>query len=258
MRINWVIYGSVRWKQRNENLSNSWDIQKGTIMSEARKAWNKRKEDENFIRENYDRMSAREIGEILGMSREAVNRRVRGMGLRKTKFPFLLGEGEEIRELNEAPGYGITNKSRVVNLKNSTLLKPKVDRSGYLRVTMFPSGNRIERRVHRMVAEYFIPNPEQLPHVNHIDGNKKNANIHNLEWITPLGNSRHALAMGLLRVGEDVPTSVISEKQAIAILEDSRRGLSNSEIRRRHPYATKSIVEKIANRTRWKHLDRIS
>lgn len=225
-------------------------------MSEARRVWNKVDIDENFIRENFDKMSAREIGEALGVSRELINHRIRKMGLRKTKIPFIPEDGEMVREIKDAPGYGITNKSRVVNLKEGTLLKPKVDATGYLKVTMFLEGRRVEKRVHRLVAEYFIPNPDGLPIVNHLDGDKTNADISNLEWTTPKGNAIHALEHGLLRIGEEAPTAKITEDEALSIINDISNGMTNREIQEKYPSATKSIVEKLRNKSRWKHLFR--
>jgi len=227
-------------------------------MSEARRPHNKLDIDEDFIRDNYYKMSAREIGEILGVSREAVNHRVMKMGLRKTQLPFIPYKGEEVKEIKEFPGFGITNRSRVVNLENKTLIKPKIDAGGYWRVTVQKDGEKFERRVHRLVALYFIPNPNNLPQVNHIDGDKSNADINNLEWVTPKENSEHASRTGLLRVGEEHSSARITEEQARSILADFNSGMTVSEVRKKHTYASKSIVEKICWRQRWKHLDRTS
>jgi len=223
-------------------------------MSEARQIWNKADIDETFIRDNYDKMSARQIGEILGVSRELINHRVRALGLRKTKIPYTPLDGEVLASIKGISEYAVSNKSRVVNLKEMTLVKPKIDREGYWKVTLFTDGKRLERRLHRIVAEAFIPNPLNLPFVNHIDGDKTNAEITNLEWVTPKGNAEHAAELGLLARGESSPKAKITETQAMSILADALSGLSTQQLLQRHPYATKSIITKIANRSRWKHL----
>ncbi|XBW80068.1 HNH endonuclease [Bacillus velezensis] len=182
-------------------------------MSEARRPHNKLDIDEDFIRENYSSMTAKEIGEKLGVSREAINHRVIKMGLRKTQIPFVLLKGEVVTPIADFPGYGITNHSRVVNLKKKTVLKTKIDGQGYAKVILYKEGKQVGRRVHRLVALNFIPNPENLPYVNHIDGNKANPKVSNLEWVTPKGNAQHALKHGLLLIGEKSPKAKISEFQ---------------------------------------------
>lgn len=59
---------------------------------------------------------------------------------------------------------------------------------GYLRVPLFKDGKRKWHKVHRLVANAFIPNPYDKPQINHIDGNKQNNSITNLEWVTDKEN----------------------------------------------------------------------
>ena len=77
-------------------------------------------------------------------------------------------------------------------------VKPVYDKScGYLIVTLCHEGVRKNKRVHRLIAESFIPNPQNKAHVNHIDGNKLNNTITNLEWNTPKENTNHSIKSGL-------------------------------------------------------------
>lgn len=64
--------------------------------------------------------------------------------------------------------------------------------------------------VHRLVAQAFLPNPSALTLVNHIDGNKGNNRLDNLEWITPQGNSQHAMHTGLNGAAKLKPSDVLA------------------------------------------------
>lgn len=80
-------------------------------------------------------------------------------------------------------------------LKQST---PKTGkRVGYMSTHFYCNGLRTTMSVHRLVAEAFIPNPENKACVNHIDGNKSNNHVSNLEWMTYAENNAHALDTGL-------------------------------------------------------------
>ena len=67
-------------------------------------------------------------------------------------------------------------------------LKPARDKKGYLMIPLNKDGKRKTRRIHRLVAETFIPNPNNFPQVNHKDENKQNNSVDNLEWCTPSYN----------------------------------------------------------------------
>ena len=78
------------------------------------------------------------------------------------------------------------------------LLKQVRSPFGYMAVSLqLGKGKMKTIRVHRAVADAFIPNPGNLPQVNHIDGNKTNNNVSNLEWVTEQGNVDHAWSTGL-------------------------------------------------------------
>lgn len=71
------------------------------------------------------------------------------------------------------------------------LRKIKVDRHGYECIALFKHGIRKDYLVHRLVAEVFIPNPDNNPQVNHIDENPLNNCVYNLEWVTARENAKH-------------------------------------------------------------------
>lgn len=83
-------------------------------------------------------------------------------------------------------------------IKKGKQLKPEKTNCGYLRVLLINKDNkRCHVSIHRAVAEAFISNPNNLPQVNHIDGNKLNNNVNNLEWVTSSQNINHAFKNGL-------------------------------------------------------------
>src|SRR6185312_10171182 len=77
--------------------------------------------------------------------------------------------------------------------KPGKMLSLKTERNGYIRVCLRRQTGQCTMLVHRMVANAFIPNPEMLPVVNHIDGDKANNTAENLEWCTQRQNCHHAL-----------------------------------------------------------------
>ena len=82
-------------------------------------------------------------------------------------------------------------------IKRISLLKPATDNRGYFRCALSKNNILKTYKVHRLVAQAFIPNPNNYPQINHIDGNKKNNNAENLEWCTNSVNQIHAYAHNL-------------------------------------------------------------
>ena len=88
--------------------------------------------------------------------------------------------------------YMVDEYGNVKNTKTNKLLVGDINNAGYYRVCLY-DGDRQQRFFrHRLVAEYFIPNPNNLPEVNHKNGNKENCHYSNLEWCTRSDNEQHA------------------------------------------------------------------
>ena len=91
--------------------------------------------------------------------------------------------------------YEVSTWGRIFNTRTGKYLRPQVHDKGYLRVDLFGNGIRKHCKIHRLVAEAFIPNPNNLPQINHIDGNNQNNSISNLEWVTNEENARKAMEL---------------------------------------------------------------
>ena len=97
-------------------------------------------------------------------------------------------------------------------------MKYGTDNKGYYRCCLSKNGNNKTVKVHRIVAETFIPNPNNLAQVNHIDGNKQNNNVDNLEWCSQSENMKHAYKNGLKKInGERNPASKLSIEDVVYI-----------------------------------------
>lgn len=89
--------------------------------------------------------------------------------------------------------------NNVITIKEK-ILKQRIDRGGYFTVVLNKGGKSSTKYVHRLLLVAFLPNPQNKPFVNHINGNKLDNTFKNLEWVTHSENMKHALKMGLCKV----------------------------------------------------------
>lgn len=105
---------------------------------------------------------------------------------------------EEWKTVEDRPNYSISNIGRIRNDKTGLILRTRFDKDGYKDIGLdHPGKKRIWRRIHRLVANAFLPNPKNYPIVNHINGIKDDNRVENLEWCDNRYNIIHAYETGL-------------------------------------------------------------
>jgi hypothetical protein len=129
---------------------------------------------------------------------------------------------EWMKPIKDFPGYWVTYDGRVWSAPrsarnpNGMWMKPRKlrckDGSYYLIVNLRKNGKRSGKQIHRLVAEAYIPNPGQKPEVNHIDTDKTNNIVSNLEWNTSGENKRHAWDNGLYEKARKAASKASSKK----------------------------------------------
>lgn len=105
---------------------------------------------------------------------------------------------EEWRMTTRNPNYMVSNTGRVRRIGSDEDHSVR-NKKGYLVTDLYIDGKRSTERVHILVAEAFIPNPDNKPEVNHDDGDKHNNNVSNLMWATKKENCEHAWRTGLAK-----------------------------------------------------------
>jgi hypothetical protein len=120
--------------------------------------------------------------------------------------------GDKLKVLDLFSGYTI-REDGVITSRFGRTIKQQVSKNGYVRVELWEGGKGRKYLVHRLLAKAFIPNPEGKPQVNHIDGDKTNNSLSNLEWVTQRENQLHAYRTGLQR-GYKKPTKLSQSHKA--------------------------------------------
>ncbi len=145
------------------------------------------------------------------------------------------------------------NEDGIVVNNNGLIMKPNKDKDGYLTLNLFSNEGYKHFKVHRMVAECFIVREDDNLQVNHIDGDKLNNTVENLEWVTNSYNVKHAYDIGLIIRGEGhhlaVLTNSIVEKIKLKLME----GLRDIDIAKEFKIERKTISNIRLGKT-WKHI----
>ena len=99
--------------------------------------------------------------------------------------------------------YAVTSCGKVWSYKRKKFLVPTYNSKGYMRVNLLKNGKSKSYKIHRLVAEAYIPNPNNLPEVDHIDNNKSHNYLNNLQWITHKDNCRKSKNKPILQFDLD-------------------------------------------------------
>lgn len=142
-----------------------------------------------------------------------------------------------------------------LQIKPSVVLTPRTKANGYQSVHIRLDGTNSYPLVHRLVATVFLPNDNNLPQVNHKDGNKLNNRVENLEWCSASQNMKHAFELGLAPSGGRSHLAKLSFGEVLAIKSEYVRGSKDFGIvaLARKYGISKSMISLIVREEKWKY-----
>lgn len=163
--------------------------------------------------------------------------------------------------MKDIPGfegrYAVTEDGRVWSYKKNDFLKWMMGTHGYPYVELSCGSKKCKRcikSVHRLVAEAFVPNPQQRPEVNHIDSNRANPNIKNLEWVNRTENMAHANAKGRIPKGNDKTTAKLTEVEVVEIRQKYKFWEYTMKALAIEYGVSMSCIQSVLIRRTWNHI----
>jgi len=149
----------------------------------------------------------------------------------------------------------IVNRGEGKQLMPEKILKTRIDKNGYEFVGLYVGKKKqIFKKIHNLVAELFIPNPEKKKCVNHKDGVKGNNRLDNLEWVTHKENTLHAVKNNLMKPpkGESHPFSVLKAEDVL-LISKLYPFLNQVELSKKFNVSRKCVGNVLNNKS-WKHV----
>lgn len=160
------------------------------------------------------------------------------------------------KAVNGYPNYEVSTLGRIMNIKRGKLLSPYISNCGYRSVALCNGSKPNKTRtVHRVVALNLIENPNRYLFVNHMDANKLNNAVSNLEWVTRVMNHRHAKEMGLFPRGESHYNSSLTELIVIQMRYLYKKGMYTFVEIAKMFNITPNHAGLVIHGVRWEHVD---
>jgi hypothetical protein len=154
--------------------------------------------------------------------------------------------------------YEVSNFGNMRRIGKNVYLKPNNTGKGYSKISLSRKSKIKQVTIHRLVAKNFIPNPDNKPQVNHIDGDKTNNHVDNLEWVSNQENRTHAVENGLHKVtfGEQRYNSILTDDDVRFIKANYQqgRGNMNSNYFAKKYGVHKQTILNIMNGKKWTHI----
>jgi len=151
--------------------------------------------------------------------------------------------------------YSIDKKGNVFRLKSGKQKKHTFCPSnGYMHVALWVKNKSKSCLVHRLLAIKYIENPLGLPFINHIDGDKRNNDLKNLEWCTQSYNTRHAMRLGLVKTSEKSHMAKLKNRDVLFIRECLSRKIVSCSSLGMSFNVTTCCIRKIRDGKSWRHL----
>lgn len=153
------------------------------------------------------------------------------------------------------PKYLIYSDGRIYSDYRKRFLKPCPGAAGYMKVVLCDGKKKKDFNLHRLIAEHYIPNPRRFPIVHHINHNKLDNRIENLEWCTQSHNVKAAVIAGRARgrPGEESPMAILTSRDVIKIRRLRAKGLTYARIAWIFGITSRH-AQKIGARYIWKHI----